>query len=135
MEEVPAGEQPEIIVIYIPRQADTANLPTKGRESVLHHVQEEIQVQSKHEVARENLTASSAETARSLSVPGAKTPPPPSFPSVLRGFFVLNLYVPRALIASEVAPLFSFRSSRKPIKEIMQGRQQHISAQRMKGIA
>jgi hypothetical protein len=85
--------------------------------------------------AEENLTASSAETTRSLSVPAAKTPLPPSFPSPLRGFFNLNLYVPNALIASELAPLFWFKSSRKPITEIMQGRQQHISAQRMKGIA
>jgi hypothetical protein len=45
------------------------------------------------------------------------------------------LYVPKALIASELAPLFWFKSSRKPITEIMQGRQQHINAQRMKGIA
>lgn len=44
VEEVPAREQPEIIVVHIPRQADAANLPTKGRESVLHHAQEEIYI-------------------------------------------------------------------------------------------
>jgi hypothetical protein len=36
---------------------------------------------------------------------------------------------------SEVAPLVLFVSSLKPITDIMQGRQQHIIAQRMKGIA
>lgn len=79
--------------------------------------------------------ASSAETIRSLSVPAATTPPPTSIPSPLRDFFVFNLYVLKALIASAVAPLFWFRSSRKLIREIMQGRQQHINAHRMKGIA
>jgi hypothetical protein len=70
-----------------------------------------------------------------LSVPAAKTPPPLSFPSPLRAFFDLNLYVPKALMAYGVAPLFWFKSSRKPITEMMQGRQQHINAHRMKGIA
>ncbi|BAS92545.1 Os05g0179050 [Oryza sativa Japonica Group] len=80
-------------------------------------------------------TASSAEMTRSLFVPAATTPTPTSFPSPSRVFFDLNLHVPKALIVSALAPLFWFRSSRNPKIEIMQGRQQHINAQRMKGIA
>ena len=83
-------------------------------------------------------TASSAESDRSLSVPAATIPPSwpsASLPEPWRRFLVLNLYVGKALIDSEVAPLVLFVSSLKPITDIMQGRQQHIIAQRMNGMA
>jgi hypothetical protein len=83
-------------------------------------------------------TASSAESDCSLSVPAATIPPSwpsASFPEPWRRFLVLNLYVGRELMDSDVAPLVLFVSSLKPMTDIMQGRQQHIIAQRMKGMA
>nr|GLL27700.1 Os05g0179050 [Ipomoea trifida] len=77
--------------------------------------------------------------ARSLSVPAAKTPPSTSDPlSSLISLTVLislNLCVGRALIDSSVAPLIPFISSRTPRNDMIHGRQQHIIAHKMKGIA
>lgn len=90
-------------------------------------------VQQKH-------TASSPDITRSFSVPAATTPPSPtlellSLSLLLLDFFNLNLYVGKASIDSAVAPLVCARSSLNPSMETIQGRQQQIVAQRMKGIA
>jgi len=142
VETMRAWEFTKLIIVCILGKTDATNLQYQ-------RVQEKTQVMriknldlcKKNESSKNEMdkhTASSAESDRSFSVPAATTPP--SWPSVSlpepwRRFLVLNLYVGKALIDSEVAPLVLFVSSLKPITDIMQGRQQHIIAQRMNGMA
>ena len=137
VETMRAWEFTKLIIVCILGKTDAANL-----------VQEKTQVMTTNnlilwkkrwvQIETNGHTASSAESDRSFSVPAATIPPSwpsASLPEPWRRFLVLNLYVGKALIDSEVAPLVLFVSSLKPITDIMQGRQQHIIAQRMNGMA
>lgn len=120
--------------------SDANNIISRSKNYFLRDLSQILFLTPKGYKWKDKLTASSPEIARSFSVPVAIKPP--SSPSeflfpLLPVPLVLTLYlcVGRALMDSSVAPLTPCIFSRTPRIEIIQGRQQHIIAHKMKGIA
>lgn len=132
VEDMCTGKFTQIFIVWELRQADAANLQIPNNQICCKCVIGSMIYEK--EYGRE-LTASSAEIIRSLSVPAAKTPPPSSPTSPSWTLFDWNLYATKVLIASVVAPLFRSKSSWTPRMDIIQGRQQHIIVHKMKGRA